>query len=195
MLGAVCVDGESRGSIPGELVPVECRGLQRHHANSKTIRCPARPIPQSPFPVTPEPLAGELAVQCGAPRKTRPRYQSDARMVVFTGGSAQRWALSLSSGRTGAVMQRYRLALCLLLGWQAELAAQTRPGTAPPTATRAPTRGATGANVMRTVALTHVAVIDVANGQVSTNNTVVVTGSRMAAVGVNARNCKTPPFG
>gem|GEM_PF-2434466 len=48
---------------------------------------------------------------------------------------------------------------------------------------------------MRTVALTHVAVIDVANGQVSTNNTVVVTGSRMAAVGVNARNCKTPPFG
>lgn len=65
----------------------------------------------------------------------------------------------------------------------AVLNAQTRPPATQSTASAAQQRGPAS----QPFALTHVSVIDVESGQVFRDYTVVVTGNRIAAVGLNAR--------
>ncbi|MBC8087353.1 MAG: hypothetical protein H7Z40_08795 [Phycisphaerae bacterium] len=79
--------------------------------------------------------------------------------------------------------RRFACTVCVLPVFAAALHAQTRPVAPRPTAGASPQRETASA----TFALTHVSVVDVERGQVSHDNTVVVSGNRIAGVGPNAR--------
>jgi adenine deaminase len=74
-------------------------------------------------------------------------------------------------------------AACFLLLWCAVADAQTRPVAPRPTSSTAQPR-ATGSQPL---ALTHVAVLNVESGQLSNDDSVVISGNRIVTVGLNAR--------
>ena len=91
---------------------------------------------------------------------------------------------NIDSGRSRLVLHRKVVrAACFLTVLCAVADAQTRPVVRRPTSSTAQRRG----TAWPPVALTHVAVLNVESGQLSNDYTVVISGNRMTAVGLNAR--------
>jgi len=74
-------------------------------------------------------------------------------------------------------------AACFLPLWCAVADAETRPVAPRPTSSTAQPR----ATASQPLALTHVAVLDVESGQLSNDDTVVISGNHIVTVGLNAR--------